>query len=113
MVVIRGDAITAGSTCSFSATTGRMPPMSWLSRMVQIRVRHTTSATGAEMRSNSSSFAKLHTASVAPHIKATRLSRQRMRGRSWGLISPTAMPRMMVEVLWLPALPPASVSMGM
>ena len=28
MVVIRGEAITAGSTCSFSATTGRMPPIS-------------------------------------------------------------------------------------
>ena len=71
------------------------------------------SATGAAMRSNTSSFTKLHTASVPPHSKATRLSRQRMRGRSWGWISPTAMPRMMVEVLWLPALPPASVSMGM
>ena len=47
MVVISGDAITAGSTCSFSAATGRMPPMSCDSRMVQIRVRHTTSATGA------------------------------------------------------------------
>ncbi|SCJ49747.1 Uncharacterised protein [uncultured Clostridium sp.] len=65
------------------------------------------------MRSNTSSFTKLHTASVPPHSKATRLSRHRMRGRSWGWISPTAMPRMMVEVLWLPALPPASVSMGM
>ena len=67
--------------------------------MVQIRVRHTTSATGAVTLSNSSSFAKLHTASVAPHSRATRLSLHRMRGRSWGWISPTAMPRMMVEVL--------------
>ena len=67
MVVISGDAITAGSTCSFSAATGSSPPMSCDSRMVQIRVRHTTSATGAVTLSNSSSFAKLHTASVAPH----------------------------------------------
>ena len=65
------------------------------------------------MPSRKISLAKLHSASVPPQRMAMRNSRHRIFGRSCGSISPTAMPRMMVEVLWLPALPPASVSMGM
>ena len=113
MVVMSGDAMTAGSILNFSAMTGSAPPMSWESSTVPISVRQTASATGAATRSKNSILAKLQTASVRPHSSATRNSRQMMRGRSLVRISPTAIPRMIVEVLWLPALPPVSVSMGM
>ena len=51
MVVISGDAMTAGSKLSFSATTGNRPPMSWDRMTVQISVRQTTAATGGAMPS--------------------------------------------------------------
>ena len=106
MVVIRGEAITAGSTCSFSAATGRMPPMICESRMVQIKVRHTTSATEAAMRSNTSSFTKLHTASVltayipmltdAGGNAGSQSTSTVIRGMAVGDIQPHDLPR----ILW-------------
>ena len=110
--VMTGEAMTAGSTPRRRAATGSAPPMSWESSTVHTSVRLTTSATGAAMRSSSSILPKLHTASVPPHKSATRSSRQSTRSQSRGAMSPTARPRMMVEVLWLPALPPVSVSIG-
>ena len=75
MVVISGDAMTAGSKLSFSATTGSRPPMSWDRMTVQISVRQTTAATGGAMPSRKISLAKLHSASVPPQRMAMRNSR--------------------------------------
>ena len=91
--------MTAGSIFSFLAITGSTPPINWDSSTVQTSVTQTTRATPKPTRSSSISFAKLHTANVPPHSSAARHSRQRIRGRSLGRMSPVAMPQIMVEVL--------------
>ena len=49
---------------------------------------------------------------MAPTIIPTRSSFQSTLNKSPGSISPTAIPRIIMVLLWLPALPPVSVSMG-
>ena len=52
MVVMNGDAMTAGSRPSFCAAIGRVQPTSFASTMVMISVRQTTSATSGEILYN-------------------------------------------------------------
>ena len=66
---------------------------------VATSVTQTTSAMGGAMPSSVMSLRKLHTASVPPHSSAARHSRHSTLGRSLTVISPTAMLRMMVEVV--------------
>ena len=50
--------------------------------------------------------------STTPTSMLTRSSFQKTLAKSLSWISPTAMPRMTRVLLWLPAFPPVSVSMG-
>ncbi len=56
---------------------------------------------------------KLTALSTTPTSMLTRSSFQNTLRKSLSWISPTAMPRMIRVLLWLPAFPPVSVSMGM
>ena len=49
---------------------------------------------------------------TAPTSRLTLSSFQSTLGKSDRAMSPTAMPRMTRVLLWLPAFPPVSVSMG-
>ena len=120
MVVMNGDAMTAGSRPSFCAAIGRVQPTSFASTMVMISVRQTTSATSGEIEtlpksslSTSIIFAKAAAAMAQPQSTATRISFQMTSITSRNSISPSEMPRITVTEAWLPELPPVSISMGM
>ena len=81
MVVMNGDAITAGSKPSFSAKSGIMQPTTLAQTTVSTNVRHTVSATvgvihvlPSTIPSKSMIFAKLTAARVMPQKSATRSS---------------------------------------
>ena len=118
MVVIKGEAMTAGSKPTFFARSGRAQPTSFAAKTVKIRVRQMTAATVRVMglpkssRSTSISFAKLAAESTTPQTRATRHSFQMTRKRSENSISPRERPRITVTLAWEPQLPPVSISMG-
>ena len=112
MVVIRGEAMTAGSILNFSAITGSNTPINWESSTVKIRgdaddQRHRSRDAVQQQHFEKVAHGQRHTAHQGHAAFTPDNTRQIV-----GVISPTAMLRMMVEVLWLPALPPASVSIG-
>ena len=93
---MRGLAITVGSKPTFLASMGSAEPTSLEAMTVHKSVRHTTMATGKLTRSNSMSFARLHTASVRPHKSDTINSFPMTRKASRNWISPRERPRITV-----------------
>ena len=55
---------------------------------------------------------KFTTASTKPTIKPTRISFHKTFNTSDGSISPRAMPRITMVLLWLPEFPPVSINIG-
>lgn len=110
-VVINGDAIMAGSKCSFFAAKGKMHPTSLEAITVQIKEAAITKANFGflywiQIRN------PLDTAKAAPTIKEMRNSLNITRKMSEKCISSTAMPRMIKVELCEPQFPPVSISMG-
>ena len=98
IVVMNGDAITAGSNPIFCAIIGSEHPTIFAKNTVTISVRHTTSATMTGTLSSSIIFANPATASVAPHAKATLISFQMTLNISAHYISSRDSQRMIVTL---------------
>ena len=120
MVVIKGDAITAGSKPSFFAAMGSVQPMTLAQNTVHTRVIQITRATmgvravlPSSSRSTSIILTKLARARTTPQSTATRISFQTTFSRSENSISFRLRPRITVTDAWEPQLPPVSMSMGM
>ena len=96
IVVIKGLAITAGSSPIFLAISGRVHPTSFAASTVTSSVRHMTAETASPTRSISMNRAKLSTAIVTPHKSATRDSFHMTRNISRNSISSSDIPRMTV-----------------
>ena len=119
MVVMNGDAITAGSKPIRFANMGSVQPTSFAQNTVQTIVRQITAATSGVTDtfpntkwSINMSLAKLQTASVAPQTTATRISFQITFPRSENSISFSEIPRITDTLDWEPQFPPVSISMG-
>ena len=104
MVVMKGEAITAGSKPIFLASSGSIQPTILAANTVHTSVRQMTAATVTVMglwntiRSSSISLAKLAPARTVPHSSATRHSFQTTWIRSENSISPRDRPRITVTL---------------
>ena len=120
MVVMNGEAITAGSKPSRLAIRGREQPTIFATSTVTHRVRHTVTSTQTvtlelpiSSRSTSITLPKHSTASTRPQSTAVRSSFQMTLKISLNLSSSRLRARMTVTEDWEPLLPPVSISMGM
>ena len=120
MVLMKGEAITAGSNPIFSAKMGREAPTSLAQATVPTRVQHTTAATAgvtvglaSSQQSTTIIFTKLAAARHTPQISATQHSFHTTRSRSLNRTSPSDRARITAVEAWVPLLPPVPESMGM
>ena len=120
MVVMKGLAMTAGSSLSLSASIGSVQPTIFAQQTVSSIVTHTTAATRTvtaslpiSRRSTSMILQKVAAARVAPQSTATRISFQMTWSRSENSTSPRDRLRMTVTLAWEPEFPPVSISIGM
>ena len=119
MVVMKGEAMTAGSMPIFSATMGRVQPTTLAHSTVNTRVRQTTRATIGvtsglciSQWSTNIIFAKLATARHRPHSTDTRISFHTTAAMSENSISPRDRARITATDDWEPEFPPVPDSMG-
>ena len=119
MVDIRGFAMTAGSTPSFSAAMGSTLPTTFanitMSTIERLTTAATVSVTPSLCRSSLSTrsiFPKFTAASVIPHRMATRNSFHMTRPTSSGSVSPREMLRITAVDACAPELPPVPISIG-
>ena len=76
IVVMSGDAMTAGSNPIFAATSGSVQPTSFAKQTTRTRVMHTMIAILSSRWSRTRSFTKLVSERVSPQRIATRISFQ-------------------------------------
>ena len=111
IVVISGDAIIAGSKCSFFASSGRMQPISF--------AKITVITSEIEMTTASEKFLYISrilspfaSARITPTIIEIRNSLNITLKISRKVMSPSAIPRIISVELCEPQLPPVSISIG-
>ena len=112
IVVINGDAITAGSKPIFLASIGRVQPTSLATVIVINKVPHTTKEIVNDKWLNNINLAKLAIARVNPHKRATLSSFHITLKVSLYSISSNDNERITDTLAWEPALPPESISIG-
>ena len=120
MVLIKGEAITAGSSPTFSASSGRQQPTHLAKMTTNRMVRHTTVqmvkftvSFPRSIRSTSSIFTKFAAARHTPHKNDTRSSFHSTWKRSEKSTSSRLRARITATLAWVPELPPVPESMGM
>ena len=79
-----------------------------VTNILQTTTRATLNCPGLKIRMRT----RLIAARVRPQTKPTRISFHRTFATSLRSMSPTAMPRMIMVLAWLPAFPPVSISCG-
>ena len=112
MVVIMGDAIMAGSSFNTLAPMGRVQPMVLAATTVANILMTTVTQIMVFPGYWIIKRIKFTTASTKPTIKPTRISFHKTFNTSDGSISPRAMPRITMVLLWLPEFPPVSINIG-
>ena len=119
-VVMKGLAVTAGSSPILFARMGREQPMNFAQITTTASVRHITAATvtvrpGVLMMriSKRYNFMKFTTERVMAHISETRNSFHITLKTSMKCMSPSESPLMMVTDACEPQLPPVPISIGM
>ena len=110
-VVISGDAMIAGSRCTFLAKSGRTQPISFEIMTVPISESPITRASAISLYMIRMRM-PLVSASTTLTIRDTRNSLKMTRKISLNRISPRAIPRMISVALWEPQFQPVSMSIG-
>ena len=118
-VEIKGFAMTAGSTPSFSAAIGSSEPttlanmtMNRIERLTVAATQTVTPSFCSSSPSTSSILPKFTSESVAPHSSATRHSFHMTFSASRGSISPSDRLRITAVEACAPELPPVPISIG-
>ena len=96
IVVIKGDAMTAGSSPILLDTIGSVEPIIFAKSTVTTSVPHTTNATDADTLSTTWSFTKFAAAKVMPVRKATLISFHSTLKKSLNSISSSDSARIIV-----------------
>ena len=112
MVVIKGLAIKAGSTFTSFAKNGSTQPKS-LATTTEMKSEMLMDMASANPPGYIMTLMKFTKQSARPARMDTCSSFRKALPKSFIVISPTAMLLIIIEELWLPAFPPASMSMGM